>query len=255
MSEGNPLSPKKLPKEDQEAYRNVLRLRKQHEPIVALPGSEQARKNKLWRDFAVAFYAGQDVDFTRFAENPETFDASKFRMKAVVAGTARIHDPEIGYVQRGSFEPNLFAKNSLYIDAPFAYALSYLREPEQGETEPEWETIGVVSFTPDLEKRVLVIDQIQGGDTERKRASKKARRVRMKFAGQEPAYMLLSLVEELARKTGMRGIALRKAEHSKWDTVRRARAGGKKTLYDKLGKAAGMRGFASREYFLVPLDK
>ncbi len=221
--------------------------RRSFEPFFISPSSEKGKENALWREFAREVAAPTSKSLEEYAQNPATFPKERYALRGLISADKQSHDPNGTYSSRGSYSLEPDSDNRLFIDAPFAYSLQYLRD------DGAWETITVASFVPDLEKKVILIDQLQGGDTQRGRVTNEARRARMKFK-EQPEQILFDAVEDLGQRTSMRGIGLRKSETIKWMTVQNARKEGKVTVYDKVSDANDMRGFASKEYDLIPIS-
>lgn len=222
---------------DQALYREAKRFR---EKFVSPEG---------WEAFMMAFLKKKDTALAQFAHSPESFDASRYKLSPLIAEKPEPYDPDQPYEFRTSMATERETKRDIYIDAALAFAILYKRD------DGEWETISRIAFVPDLEKNVLLVDQIQGGDAEEieKGGTKEAKRSRMKFKTQ-PEEILFDLAKELVVETGMKGIGLRKAKKVLWQGIKKAVLEGKTTLYHKARDREDMRGFANEQYDLLPVS-
>jgi len=222
-------------------------------------------KSAQWLEFLDAFFKRHNLPLSEYAANTDSFAADSYQLVALVSNKDEAYNPRVGYGGRGrkAYEP--MSRKHLFLDAPFAYCLLYkTREKEN------WAVISVISFKPDFARKVLNIDQLQGGDTElrsrivrarldrqrkedtaTKTASqiKEERRARMKFK-EAPEDVLFNIVKDLSISVGMEELGLRKPSRSLWGKVKE----GKIPLYARIAKKYDMRE-SRRHHFILPLTE
>ena len=126
--------------------------------------------------------------------------------------------------------------DALQLDAPFAYTIdASLHEGTLARNE----TRGLMAFRIDPALRVVFVDQIQGGTTDKKTRTKTGRRARMRFKDGMPEYALYDAVRTFACTQGFEAIGIRKSRLSQNATVRELAEKGKETIYEKVARHFG----------------
>lgn len=205
-------------------------------------GAGEKNESEQWKDFMLAFL-NNPVDIPQYAARPETFGKDDFYIEPLSVPVALAIRDRKSYGTTGDYVYLEKDGDGVYLDAPFSYVLVFKGDERK-------EIISTVAFTPDFDKGRLNIDQLQGGNTTRKTASKEGRRARMKFR-EQPELMLFDAVRQLATVTGMKQVGLRKSSANSWTRVKVK----DRTVYDRVAFVRGMQVSTSRDYYILPLEK
>ena len=161
----------------------------------------------------------------KYAKKPETFQEEKFDIRPMISSGIKLALP---YMETINPPMNDWIEHWVNIDAPFSYAMRF-----------EDEQISVVSFRLDFKRKLLIVDQLQGGTTsDLQKQSRVAGRARNRIGidGLGPEGVMYDMAEELARRIGMRGIALRKWGYSLWRDDKKELGN---TIYDRVARLKG----------------
>lgn len=249
-----------LSKDEQRVYKSALECRaflEEHRELWKGPKNLYRSKDevvqaleshdKRWSRFALSMLEGAHAQLTEYAGNPASFAAiaERFAIDSFISTASTAHMTGRRYGERSSYLIDPVSKDGIYFDAPFGYAVRYRRD------DGEWETVSVLSFIPDFQKNILYVDQVQGGNTARGRSSEEARKARYKF--ERPPLVTLEtvvygIVRELARRTCMQEIALRKGKHNRWFAVNE-KAKNAATVYERIALLYGMQNTPEETYY------
>ncbi len=203
--------------------------------------------DKRWSRFALSMLEAIHTPLKRYAGNPESFEKLKdrFALVPLISHVGTAHKSELPYGRRSSYETESVSKDSIAMDSPFGYVVRYLNSKDK------WEVISVLTFVPDFENGVLYVDQVQGGNTSRGRASEDGRDAHYKF--EKPPLetletALYDVARDLARRYGMKEVALRKGEHNWWVAVK-DKAEKTATVYERIALLRGMQNKEEDEYY------
>ncbi len=164
-----------------------------------------------------------------YAKNQETFDLSHFSIMPMMER----------YSERSK------ESERIYIDAPFSYLIRYRTEAN------DWEQISIISFSVDFLDKLLYIDQLQGGTTNKKLSSQ-ANRARFKLGNKilNVEEVLYDMVVELAKQSEMNGVAILKKKHSRWENVKNSKDD---TIYERIAKNKGHHMTGDEHYYIRDL--
>ena len=211
------------------------------------------------RNFIDAFLNAVQIPLAPYL--PQNIPESSFKISPLISTEKDDYDPKTTYEGHGRFVTEPLSGIVVYIDGPLAYALvyKYAKRDKKGNLLPEkWEPISVAAFVPDFANSTLLVNQLQGGTTERKTSTHAGRQIRFKFVT-SPEEILFKIVRELAVETGIRIIGLRKPGSSKWPDIynpdrREGENRGPETLYSRVAKSQVLKGYR-KDYFTARAKK
>lgn len=150
-----------------------------------------------WKQLAEAFVsARKSVKASTYLQREHRERSNEF---AVIADTA-------DFIEQGEPYASCLTRRDVlsrvHADAPFVYAITHT-------SGIFVKILGVMSFKIDLEKRLLLIEQIQGGDTTQD-IDPKDLSERTLFNEGMPEYMLYDAVRQFALACDLRAIGIRK---------------------------------------------
>ena len=202
-------------------------------------------RTKEYDSFCEAFLRPISGDFLKqYAQKRETFDAERFRIQPRVSWRLNSEEmrtrPRPEWIYEEEFSTDIEEKAIL--EAPFAYTLEY--ETSSGN----WQVLSIIGFRPDFERKILLLDQLQGVSSVGKDAKtyKESRRARMKITSPDssmlvsPEHILYDAARALAKAQGMKYIGLRKSAYNKYREIHQRRLaypeGARDTIYDRVSK-------------------
>jgi hypothetical protein len=191
---------------------------------LSASSNDHVTSPREWRQLMEAFVnAGKSIDVSDYAEKKKEFSPDEF---AIVSDVGSFSESE--YVFRNFSHPSM---EPVRAHAPLVYALKYTAKTDQSPR-----IIGVVSFRLDLKNQLVLIEQIQGGNTAAPFLSRPAEEyaARKQFRGANPEYALYDAVRQFALACNFQGIGIRKGISSDDKKVSKRAERGIETLYDKV---------------------
>ena len=249
---------KTLSSEDRHLYKILLGFHRRFARASVCTKEVSKRHEKVWNELMLNVFALPEIPLEKYAVNKAKYEEyrGRFKIVPVFASSSESHSPKTKYGARGSITSDPFSKRQIALDPPIGFrlllkldaprtAVSELEELGASifDTEPpepvesEWEPVAVLGCAPDFEKNMLLVDQLQGGDTmgtttteEVREIVRKARNV---FA-ESPEYMLYEVARDVARRSGFSGTGLREPGANEWPAVRLKVMQEESTVYGKV---------------------
>lgn len=247
-------------------YERSFKHRQPHVGRMPLSAEDKKAQDKQWDEFMFALLSVNTMPLANYAAKPAAFPADRYSLQYLVTEDEELFDGTKPYELRDTSVVEPHSVRRIHLDAPYGLCIVYKHEgtmtiPGDGiyPGRGKFEAISTASFTVDLTKRVLVVDHLQGGDTNSTRASKEGKVARAVFERGEGKLRenaetaLFEAVCQVAHRAGLRGVALRKASSNQWKNVRDAHAAGKPTPYERVSNIKHLRGFAAKDYYLIPV--
>jgi hypothetical protein len=249
---------KDLPPEDRALYRKLLGFHRRFARDSAFSKEESKGHERVWNELMFNIFSLPELPLDSHMVNKEKAEEyrGRFKLVPVFASSSESYSPKTNYGARGSVTSDPFSKRKIALDAPIGFrlllkldaprrAVSELEEIGAGifgteapePVESEWEPVAVLGCVPDFGKNMLLIDQLQGGDTMGTTTTPEVREIvrqaRNAFA-ESPEYALYEIARDVARRSGFAGVGLRLPDSNEWPAVRLKVMGGKTTVYDRV---------------------
>lgn len=263
----------RLAPEERKIYEETLSFRERYHGQSTLSPEDIRTQDRRWSDFMWALLGADTIPLGLYAGDPARFPSEKYALQYLVSDDPYVFNPNFTYRERDTIVVEPHSKRRIYLDAPYGLTILYRHDepiitrygyvPAQdphAQDVSHYEPISTASFVIDLKRRVLLIDHLQGGDTDNKRATAEGKAARAIFEigegkeRQNAETALFDAICELARRAGFRGVGLRKAPFNLWPSVHDAHKAGKSNPYDRVAHIKKLKGFAAKEYFLIPLE-
>ena len=249
---------KNLSPEDRGLYKILLGFHRRFARESAFPKEVSKRHEHIWNELMLNVFSLPELPLDSYMVSKEKAEEyrGRFKLVPVFASSSESYSPKATYGHRGGITRDSFSKRQIALDAPIGFrlllkldaprtAVSELEEigasifgteaPEP--VESEWEPVAVLGCVPDFGKNMLLVDQLQGGDTMGTTTTPEVREIvrkaRNAFA-ESPEYALYEIARDVARRSGFAGIGLRLPDSNEWPAVRLKVMQDEPTIYGKV---------------------